>query len=1108
VYHFTSDEPQYSLTETGDFAIANYNSARPFSSFLPGIAGVNGIPLWAFYVNRGQCVCSLGVSDKDHAIMEFQPANLAYEQVTRHGFRTFLKLGDPASSAFYEPFQSHYRDREIEMDQKMIIAPSFLKLKERNHTLNLTFTVEYVPVPEDSFAGMIRTLRITNDGSDPVTLEGLDGLPVIVPYGVDNHCLKNMRRTIEAFVEVCNLEAQAPFFKAKVEADDRPDVLKISQGHFYLAFESNPRGTALAQPIVDPRLVFGEQTDFGFPRRFLSESIQEAASDQRIEGQLPCAMGAFRTTINAGESFDFVSVIGHSSSITVLNNMIPRLTARDYVDNKSRRNREIVDSISQHGLISSNEPTLDLYARQNFLDNTLRGGLPITLNGKNSRTTLHVFSRKHGDLERDYNDFRVMPTRYSQGNGNFRDINQNRRLDVLINPDVEASNIDCFFNLIQLDGFNPLVLKEVRFQAHDRESVANLCRQYVPTEHQEAVAAFLEQPFTPGSLLAYLETRDGVEVANPDAFLAELLPQCSRQSVSEHGEGFWIDHWTYNLDLIDNYRAVFPDRFSELLFESRRFSYYNNPHRVQAREFKYVLWKGKAVQLNAVVFDKEKASALASLSVDQEKVRTNHGTGEVYHTTLFGKMLCLAVNKLASLDPEGAGVEMEAGKPGWYDALNGLPGLLGSSMCETLELKRCLQFLADQLAGNEHRISEITVFEELREFMEKLSPLLESDLASIAFWDRAGAAKEAYRQKTHLGIGGAEVSVTVPWLQRFIAAALKKIDAGIRKARDPQSNTLITYFRYTIAEYEVMERPDSGEPSTPAESEEGLQRVKPIRFEQQPLPLFLEGPVHYLRCAVDDSELKEFAQNVKSSDLFDTKLKMYKVNASLADQPMEIGRATVFSPGWLENESIWLHMEYKYMLELLRNGLYEEFYEDFRDVFVPFLDPAVYGRSILENCSFLVSSAHPDSSLHGGGFVARLSGATAEFMHILALMAHGSRPFQIGSDGTLQLCLQPALPEWLFTRDEQTIRLLEETGYREVTLPPKSFSFMFLGTILISYYNAALKNTYGPNGLSPADWKLTDSEGQVITRSEPRLEGNIVEKIRQRQFRRIEIELR
>jgi len=78
---------------------------------------------------------------------------------------------------------------------------------------------------------------------------------------------------------------------------------------------------------------------------------------------------------------------------------------------------------------------------------------------------------------------------------------------------------------------------------------------------------------------------------------------------------------------------------------------------------------------------------------------------------------------------------------------------------------------------------------------------------------------------------------------------------------------------------------------------------------------------------------------VKGSDLYDEELGMYKVNAPLKDQPIEICRAIAFIPGWLENESIWLHMEYEYMLELIRRGLYEEFYQDFKKVIVAFLDP-------------------------------------------------------------------------------------------------------------------------------------------------------------------------
>ncbi len=167
---------------------------------------------------------------------------------------------------------------------------------------------------------------------------------------------------------------------------------------------------------------------------------------------------------------------------------------------------------------------------------------------------------------------------------------------------------------------------------------------------------------------------------------------------------------------------------------------------------------------------------------------------------------------------------------------------------------------------------------------------------------------------------------------------------------------------------------------------------------------------------------------------------MYKVNASLENQPHDIGRARAFTPGWLENESIWLHMEYKYLLEVLKTGLYEQFFEDFKNILIPFLDPKTYGRSPTENSSFLVSSAHPDASLHGVGFVARLSGSTAEFLSIWQIMMAGENPFFI-EGGQLCLKFKPILPGWLFT-DEGKL------------------SFRFLGQCWVTYHNPDRLNTY------------------------------------------------
>jgi hypothetical protein len=207
-------------------------------------------------------------------------------------------------------------------------------------------------------------------------------------------------------------------------------------------------------------------------------------------------------------------------------------------------------------------------------------------------------------------------------------------------------------------------------------------------------------------------------------------------------------------------------------------------------------------------------------------------------------------------------------------------------------------------------------------------------------------------------------------------------------------------------------------------------------------------------------------QQVRASELFDRKLEMYKVNASLAEQPQHIGRARAFTPGWLENESIWLHMEYKYLLEILKAGLYSEFFKDFKNILIPFQDPQVYRRSPLENSSFLVSSAHPDEKLHGAGFVARLSGSTAEFLHIWRIMMAGEKPFFL-QEGELCLKFAPILPGWLFSEEGR-------------------ITFKFLGCCSVEYYNPRKRNTFDPGTqifkilIHQNDGKSTEIKGDTI----------------------------
>jgi hypothetical protein len=293
-----------------------------------------------------------------------------------------------------------------------------------------------------------------------------------------------------------------------------------------------------------------------------------------------------------------------------------------------------------------------------------------------------------------------------------------------------------------------------------------------------------------------------------------------------------------------------------------------------------------------------------------------------------------------------------------------------------------------------------------------------------------------------MGFGGEEQSQTFDQLGPILAAFQAKVRAGIQRAVEMNDGIPPTYFAYTVTGYELI-ADANGESRR---DRQGRPYVRVNRFEPTVLPLFLEGPVHALKVQPDVASARDLYAKIKASDLYDRKLGMYKVNASLEDQSHEIGRARAFTPGWLENESIFLHMEYKYLLEVLRAGLDDEFSEDLERALICFQDPEVYGRSPLENSSFLVSSAHPDQSLHGAGFVARLSGATAEFLSIWTTMMAGQQPFFL-KNGELCLAFRPTLPGWLFDKDGR-------------------LAYTFLGHVRVTYHNYEKRDLFPDNGVS------------------------------------------
>jgi len=1030
--------------EGESFVIENYNQADPYSSFFPGLAGETGKPMWVFYTNRGQAISSFGVNNKDGAMLEFLPANKAYQATPLLGFRTFVRTAK-TNSPWYEPFHLS----QPEAKQTLIVRPYDLVLKETNKNLGLEFEVQYFGVPNESCPLLARALTIRNLRNRPAHIVTLDGLPRVVPWGMGDFLVKNMSRTIEAFAEVVNYQSSVPFFKLKVKPDDKPDVEPLHGGFFSFTVGDNQ---SLLPIVVDPNVVFAHDLSFLSPSSHFGTN-GASLNNQLTSNIMPSSFSHSPVRLKPKEEKTWHSYYGYAENIAVANKMVEKIrTNPSYFQTKENENVEIHQNLVKHfGLVTSN-PILDSYANNSFMDNVLRGGFPTNLTP--SGPLIHVYSRKHGDMERDYNAFQISATYYSQGNGNFRDVNQNRRHDVFLNPQAKTVNVDFFFNLIQLDGFNPLIINPMRFAVPkdlERHSGFLLNETFRAEYHQ-----LMREPVLTGQIYEFAQkhAKDPLSVS---ALFREVIQKSFPSQGIQHGDGFWIDHWIYNLDQLDQYLAIYPDQKQWLLFEKKDFTYYDSDHSVSPRKEKYHFTKeGKFRQYQAVTIHPEKQTLMASRKIDPNRVRTQNGAGEIFRTTLFVKLLSLVIVKASSLDPHGMGIEMEAGKPGWCDALNGAPALFGSSSEILFELIRLVRFMEEEvipLCPTKTTDLPKEIYSFMRDVDEALAQRAGKDFRP--FWDKLAGAREHFREKTLFGLSGKMRVVKLSDIKEFLMRVSKTLNSAEKKVIDPATRLPTAYFTYDVDVSKL--------------SSDWRSHLYKIPFVQHRVAPFLEGVVHPMK-VYQPVKCKTLYQRVRKSELRDKKLGMYKLNVSLEKESSEIGRVRVFSGGWLENESIFLHMHYKFLLEVLRAGMTKEFLEEIKEGLIPFRDMKTYGRPIFENSSFIASSAFPKKEVHGKGFVARLSGATSEFLSMVYFMMFGSKPFVI-EEGEVVFWPKPQLPGEWFTKTEAN------------HIPKNSISLTLLG-VPIRLLSPKRKDTFGAGGVKPVAFEWI-YEGRFYTHKGP-----------------------
>ncbi|MDY0276505.1 MAG: hypothetical protein RBQ97_00315 [Acholeplasma sp.] len=1023
------------------YIINDYHNKKPFASFLPGIAGKYGVPMWTYYVNRGQLISSFGIENKDKAILDFSPANLAYRRTEIDGFRTFVKT-DRGS---YEVFRNKdYAHRE------MIIEKNMVGIIEEND--ELIVSVKYFNVANRPYAGLVRKVVIKAKKDNQISF--LDGLATIWPFGTSNYVTKNMSNLGVAWFDVFNEENKAPFFKNRSTTEDSAEVEQIENGNFYFTVDNK---NSLLKPIYDSNVVFGYDLSLENPKGFYESEYQTFISRPQFKNnQLLMGFSTGSIKLKGEEEYCFYTLFGSTDNLNGLKDLVNNTSFDDFKDMEIEATK-LVNELTAPMSVKSNYPVFDAYLKQAFLDNILRGGYPYVFEGKDSAHVYHTFSRIHGDMEREYNNFNVEPTYYSQGNGSYRDVNQNRRNDVYFVKEAGYYNIIQFMELIQYDGRNPLTIKGSKFKLED--NIELILSKVI--NKKEQFENRLNDFFSLGSLLKFIEINGITLTIDKEQFLELVLKNSKQYPDAIFGTGYWSDHWIYNLDLVETYLNIFPDKIKELLFDSK-VRFYQSHMSVYERKYRYVLNKNNQVRQLGVLYNDYEKMEKTGLIKEQTNFHKDD-QGEIVTVNLFVKYLHLAIVKYMNLDQEKMGIMMDADKPGWNDAMNGLPAIFGSGLTETIALYKLIKYLLQWT--NEFPDTIITIPFDFSNLLSILVNNYDKDFDTIQ------DIRESFLEESRIFINHKNVKVNLGNLSSLLEKLLLVIKTGLEKAKELGNGLIPTYLSYKALEYKKTGL---------LNPEISYEAVEVTKWQVRALPLFLEAPAVYLKNIANKDEAKLIYEVIRNTEMYDDKLNLYITSKSLDDENLDIGRARAFTKGWLERESCFMHMNFKYLVGLLKSGLYDEYYLEIKNQMPAFMDFNVYGRSVLENVSFIATSNNPNPNQRGRGYVARLTGTTSEAITLFYLMFLGSKPFRY-DDGQLEFVVSPKLAKDFFVNNE--------------------VSFMFLESINIVIFNPKGIDTFA---LQATKYVLSNDKEKIVV-DDNSLKGDLATDIRKKRFTRIEV---
>lgn len=744
------------------FKISNSDAMRPF--FMSIVSDSNH---WLFIASNGGLTA--GRKNSEYALFPYYTDDKITESAEVTGSKALFRVEQNGDSALWEPF-SVRQEGQYKLSRNLYknVYGNKVRFEEVNHDLGLTFQYEWSS--SDRF-GFVRRSALINHSEAAVSVQLLDGIQNILPYGVNSELQMRSSNLVDAYK------------KSELEKDAGLGIYALSAIIVDRAEPSEALKANIAWScgLESPTyLLTSRQLDTFRKGKPLEEEVDMRAEKGAYfvskEIELP-AKGTQEWMIMADVNKNHADIARIMHEIQTS----PNLATEIEEDIRKGTERLISLDAQADGLQMTADEFRDARHFSNVLFNIMRGGIfdrhyqiekadlslylakanrtvfkaahpmlselpdtfPLSELRKAAQATgnTHLlrlcleymplkFSRRHGDPSRPWNKFsintrsEVDSSKILDYEGNWRDIFQNWEALAHSYPRFVESMVHKFLNATTFDGYNP-----------------------------------------------YRVTKDGFdwETIEPDDAWSYI--------------GYWGDHQIiYLLKLLEFWEKQSPGDLQHY-FSEDLFVYANVPYKI--KPFEKILEDSK----DTIEFDHEADESIRQKrdQMGADGALLTDQSGQIYQVNFIEKMLAALLAKMSNFIPEG-GIWMNTQRPEWNDANNALVGN-GVSMVTLYYMRRFLQFFDDLFAQSEAQ--SVSVSAELLDCFDGIAKALDSNekLLSGTFSDKdrmtvlqgLGQAASRYQAKIYdHGFSGQKHELKLEDLKTFVRLSLRYLDHSVK----------------------------------------------------------------------------------------------------------------------------------------------------------------------------------------------------------------------------------------------------------------------------------------------------------------------------------------